>query len=310
MLWQVFASALISALLHASWNAAAKRREKPGDAVLGIVFASALLCLVAAGAVGPPPLVTWQWMLLAAPLNATSVTLMRGAYDWTEYGLAYPLARGIIPPLLAGVGWSPGETLTPVALIGMAVILIAFVLFAFKASGLGAKDVAGLVLALLAGITLAAGLLCDRNGARLASTLGAYGIDYALASGFLSGLLVTAIGQVQANWENLRASLKGNGAGRFVLHAAIVTLRFGEPIRILRGSPVFCLVGGLAQIASFAVALWAYARGPVGLVAALRETNVLFAGLLARFFVGEVVPNSQWIAIGLTTVGAVLMKMG
>jgi uncharacterized membrane protein len=310
MPWQVFIAALLSAFLHAAWNAAAKKRRTPSEAVLGIIFASVILCVPASVLIGPPPFVTWKWMLFALPLNAISVTLIRVAYDWTEYGLAYPLARGIIPPLLAAIGWYFGETLSSVALLGMTTVLVAFVLFALKARQLGAKDVAGLILALLAGVALAVGLFCDRNGARLTDIARTYGLDYAFMTGLFSGLLVTTVGQLQANWAALIATLQRGSIVQLARAAVAVGLRFDAPIQILKRDPMFCFVGGLAQIASFVIALWAYAKGPVAMVAALRETNVLFAGLLAWLYVCERITLYQWFAIGLTCLGAVLIKFG
>jgi drug/metabolite transporter (DMT)-like permease len=309
MLPRVFTAALLSAFLNAAWNAAAKNREKPSDAVLGIIFASTLLCAALLLVIGPPPFATWIWVLFAAPLNALSVTLMRVAYDWTEYGLAYPLARGIIPLVLIIIGWFLDETLSPMALSGMAIVVIAFVLFAIKAKRLGSRNATGLGLAALAGIALALGLFCDRNGARMTDINRTYGIDYAIMTGLLSGLLIAVIGQIQARRKELPAFQRGNTL-KFVFAALMVGVRFEEPMRIFKRDTLFCFLGGFVQIASFVIGLWAYAQGPLSLVAALRETNILFAGLLSWIYLRERIAAYQWFAIGLTALGAVLVKVG
>ena len=55
-------------------------------------------------------------------------------------------------------------------------------------------------------------------------------------------------------------------------------------------------VGGSASIGSYAIALWAMTRAPVASVAALRETSVLFASLLAgSVWVLRPWPPLQWL---------------
>ncbi|MFR3457755.1 MAG: EamA family transporter [Bilophila wadsworthia] len=63
--------------------------------------------------------------------------------------------------------------------------------------------------------------------------------------------------------------------------------------------PYFCnrwkhgLFGGLCSLGSYGVALWAMTKAPIAMVAALRETSVIFGMLLAVFFLGENFPRSN-----------------
>ena len=47
------------------------------------------------------------------------------------------------------------------------------------------------------------------------------------------------------------------------------------------------LLGTLASLGSYAIALWAMTRAPVAAVAALRETSVLFAAVLGTLLLKE-----------------------
>jgi drug/metabolite transporter (DMT)-like permease len=47
------------------------------------------------------------------------------------------------------------------------------------------------------------------------------------------------------------------------------------------------LVGGAMVMTSYGAALWAMTKAPIGAVAALRETSVLFAALIAAVVLGE-----------------------
>ena len=45
--------------------------------------------------------------------------------------------------------------------------------------------------------------------------------------------------------------------------------------------------GALASLGSYGIALWAMTQAPVAMVAALRETSVLFAVLMGAWFLKE-----------------------
>jgi uncharacterized membrane protein len=47
------------------------------------------------------------------------------------------------------------------------------------------------------------------------------------------------------------------------------------------------IIGGMASILAYAVVVWAMTHGALGIVAALRETSVVFAALIGWLFLGE-----------------------
>jgi uncharacterized membrane protein len=50
-------------------------------------------------------------------------------------------------------------------------------------------------------------------------------------------------------------------------------------------------------------------RAPIALVAALRETSVLFAALISRFFLGEALRPARMIAAGVILCGTLLLRL-
>ena len=314
MLWQTFFAALVSAFLHVGWNAAAKKRDEPGAAVLGVLFAASILSLLAWVAiilvVGPPPLAIWKWIVLAAPLAAAAYTALRAAYDQTEYALAYCLARGTIPPILAAFDVASGSNLHPVRFAGTGSILLGFMLFWFKAKQPGGKDVRGSALAVVSGTMLALSLYCDTQGMSVPGIDRTAGMEYAIATTFFSCLLGTIVGQIQAKRKELLSVRKVDGFSRFAKSLVTSAVKFDEPLRIVKCNTAFCFLAASAAIASFSIALLAYAQGPIWLVAALRETNVVFAGFVAVCYLHERITAQQWIGISLTSVGAIAIKIG
>jgi drug/metabolite transporter (DMT)-like permease len=69
------------------------------------------------------------------------------------------------------------------------------------------------------------------------------------------------------------------------------------------------LAGGACTLGSYAIALWAMTRAPVALVAALRETSVVFGAALGAFFLGERVTRRRAAAIVAVLGGLVAMRL-
>ena len=67
-------------------------------------------------------------------------------------------------------------------------------------------------------------------------------------------------------------------------------------------------LGGLCTVVSYGTALWAMVHAPIALVAALRETSVLFGTVFAALFLRERFGIERYVAAGLVTAGAMTMK--
>ena len=68
------------------------------------------------------------------------------------------------------------------------------------------------------------------------------------------------------------------------------------------------LAAGARSLGSYWIAIWAFTRAPVALVAALRRTSVLFGMLIAVFLLGERAGARRWGAAALVTCGTALMR--
>ena len=68
-------------------------------------------------------------------------------------------------------------------------------------------------------------------------------------------------------------------------------------------------MAGLATLACFGSALWALRLAPVGQVAALRETSILFALMFARFGLGERIGMAGLAGGSAIAAGAVLILL-
>jgi drug/metabolite transporter (DMT)-like permease len=69
------------------------------------------------------------------------------------------------------------------------------------------------------------------------------------------------------------------------------------------------LFGGALQLLSYGIAIWAMTLAPIALVAALRETSVLFGALLAVIFLKEPLRPARIIAATMIVCGLVLIRL-
>lgn len=69
------------------------------------------------------------------------------------------------------------------------------------------------------------------------------------------------------------------------------------------------LLGGGCSLASYSLVLWAMTHAPIALVAALRETSVVFAAIIAAGFLKERFTPMRYASIVTVTLGAIALKV-
>jgi len=255
----VVAAVLLGALLHASWNALVKSgNDKALDMalihVLGAGFAVPAVALI-----GWPAAVAWPFLLASITIHVGYYIALVGAYRHGELGLTYPIMRGAAPLLVA---------LASAPLIGEALSLQAWCA----------------VLAISAGV-IGVGI-SPRSGGTPAKAL-----RYALANAVIiavytvvDGLGVRAAGDPAAYIATL---FMFDGLPYFALVMWRRRAKQGATWAAMRQRWPIALLGAAASLGSYAIALWAMTRAPVALVAALRETSVLFAALIGGLWLKE-----------------------
>jgi drug/metabolite transporter (DMT)-like permease len=69
------------------------------------------------------------------------------------------------------------------------------------------------------------------------------------------------------------------------------------------------LAGGTCTVGSYGIALWAMTQAPVAMVAALRETSILFGAAFGAIFLGERFGAQRWVAVALMLAGVVVLRL-
>jgi drug/metabolite transporter (DMT)-like permease len=277
----VFLAVLGAAMLHAAWNAAIKGGADRFASVLALTLASGTLSALLLPFVPAPAPASWMWIAASALLHFANKMLLIRAYALADLSQVYPLARGTAPMVVALVSASLlGEPLTLLDFAAVAAIGCGVMLMSLRGGAdLGRMDHNALGWALATAAATAGYTIVDGIGARLAGT----------ASGYILWMFV-------------------GDAVLLTLYAAI-SRGIGASLPCLRSTWLMGLTAGAMSLGSYWVAVWAFTKAPIALVAALRETSVLFAMLIAVTLLGERATRWRWIAAASILGGVILMRV-
>lgn len=273
----IFGLVMLAALLHATWNAILKGGDnKPFTTV--IVSASAgLIAIIILPLLPVPARQSWPFIGASSVLQVGYFVLLARTYRVADMSRTYPLMRGAAPLLVALC--SAGllhEPLAGMSWIGIAVISAGiFSMAAIRSQGAATR---GIGLALVNALVIACYTLIDGAGVRLSDSPVAYTLWI-----YLLSCLPLVIWALHAQRPAFTAYLRRHwGIG---------------------------LAGGAGSLASYSLALWAMTHAPIALVAALRETSILFGVAISLAVLKEHPGTRRIAAAGIIAVGAMLLRL-
>jgi drug/metabolite transporter (DMT)-like permease len=274
----IFLAVLFAAFLHAGWNALIKFGGSRLTGMLILTMSQAAIALPVVLTNPLPARAVWPWLLASGAFHSAYKLFLSYAYQHGDLSRVYPIARGAAP------------------------LIVFVVTLAFLPDVLTWAE-GGAILLLGVGIlTMARGVVSDSENLRL--------VPFALGSAAATaGYSIV---------DGMGARVSGDAlfyvAWLFVFDVMIFT-----PICLmLRGRSVLVatnrdwLLGALAGAASYgayAIAVWAMTKAPIALVAALRETSILFAVFFGWLFFSEKINRTKLAAAGMVLAGLVLSRV-
>jgi drug/metabolite transporter (DMT)-like permease len=272
----IFAVVLAAALLHAIWNALVKAAA---DKLFGAILITSGAAAIAAALLPflkAPHAASVPFALASAVLQVSYYLLLARAYELSDMSQAYPVMRGTAPLLVAAFTalWVK-EPLSAIAWAGIVAICCGILAIAL---GTGFRIWAGLHFALLNAFIIAAYTVVDGIGVRRSGAPGAYTMLVFLFTG-APLMLWAMVVKRSAFLSNLRRHWR------------------------------LSLVGGLGTTVSYGLALWAMTKAPVAVVAALRETSIVFGTLIAWLVLKERIGRRRIIAAFVVAGGAVIIRL-
>lgn len=271
---------LIAAFCHASWNAIIRLR---GDKLVSMTQ-----LVIAAGVIAFPglfffpilPAQAWPYVIVSAIVHVGYNTCLALAYHHGELTKVYPLVRGSAP---------------------LTTLVVSLV---FLNEAVDASEVVGIVV-VAAGIMA---LTLDRGWRVLIAS--PHALFYAAAT----SLCITAY----TLSDGLGARLADNA------HQYVVWLFFLDMlptlavVLLIRRRAFFAaigenwlsgLAGGALSLVAYWIVIWAFTVAPIPIVAALRETSILFALLIGMLWLGEKVTPIRGASILLVLCGLAVMRL-
>jgi drug/metabolite transporter (DMT)-like permease len=273
----VFAALLFAAFLHAAWNALVRHDLDRRAAATAMAVGGGIVGALLLPFLPPMALAAVPYAIATSLIHVGYFALVARAYAATELSVAYPVMRGLAPLIVTGLAATFVETPPPAVVLGIAIVTAGIVSLGIERLRAG---VFGLVPAIANAFVIALYTLIDGLGARVSGAPVTY----------VAWILVGA-GIATVVWQIVREG-----------HAKVLpSLRSRLPIGI---------AGGAMSYAAYAIALWAMTFNPIGAVAAVRESSVLFAAAIGAVALHERFGWARWLSAILVVAGLVLVKFG
>jgi drug/metabolite transporter (DMT)-like permease len=276
-LW-VMLAVLGAAFLHALWNSLLK----VGTSRMGaMVILSIGEIPIGLAVVMARPALEWSvapWVIAAGCAHFFYKLFLTYAYERGDLSRVYPIARGSAPLMVGLV--SPfflPDVITPVEFAGIAVLGLGILLMAQGVFANG-ENRRLIPYALGSACATATYTLIDGQGARVSGDAVAYIAWVFVVDGvfFAGGMLA---------WKGLAVlprQRKAWGVG---------------------------MIAAAASFGAYAVSVWAMTIAPIAVVAALRETSILFAVMIGWLVLGEKMTRGKALAAVVIVGGVMLTRL-
>lgn len=265
--------------MHAAWNALIKERGDRFFSISTLGVAQGLISLAIVPFVGFPEKAVWGWIAASAALHTGYKLFLIRAYTAGDLGQIYPLARGSAPLLSSLIALVfLHETLGPFLWAGVVILCAGIALMSFKGGAVGALDAKAVFWALGTSLFITGYTIIDAVGARSAISAATYVVWMFVFDGLAIALVYAGV-------------------------------RRGRVIAVARELPIGILTATLS-LGAYWLIIWAMTKAPIGAVAALRESSILFALGISAVFLKERASPWRVGSAAMILAGVALMRIG
>lgn len=277
---EIFIAILAAAAMNAAWNTAVKVGGDQLTVMAITTLIGSLVSLPAIAFIKMPDTGSWMLLGLSIVIHTVYHLVLPLAYRAGDLGQVYPMARGAAPLFVTlAAALLLSEIPHPLGIVGVACISCGVLALAVRRRTDPQGASRGVRYALLTGALIAAYTVVDAMGARLAGSVLGFAVILTVGDGIATALVVLA-------WK---------GANAFRVDTRTLGL---------------CTFAGAMQVGAYWIAVWALSQAPMGAVSALRESSVLFIGLISKFILNERFGKQRAISSLLIFVGIVSVRIG
>jgi drug/metabolite transporter (DMT)-like permease len=264
------ALALIAAFVHALWNVLLARARDIESATAVALITAELVFAPVAVFTWDAHRAVWPFLLVTGLLQLAYFALLANAYRLVPLSVVYPVARGGAPVLVLIVGALVLGRASSWSQVAAVVLVVSGILLV---RGLREADPRGIAFGLAIASCIAAYTLVDKSGVRHAEPVTYLELSMILPT-------VAYVGAV--------VRVKGAGAVRSAAGPASI-------------------LAGICTFAAYALVLAALQRASAASVAAVRETSVVIAALLAAAVLKEELSLARLAGAVLVASGVALL---
>lgn len=263
---------LFAALVHAGWNSWLKITGDRLAALATISIGWTAVGGFAAVALGAPEPAVWPYLGASTIVHTLYAMALIRSYRDGDLSVVYPVARGVGPLVFALVSSAfLGEALGTIGALGVVLIVAGVLWLGFPRATLGYASV---LFSVATGILIASYTLLDGLGGRVALSPHQF-----------------------AAWLFLLTALP-----LLIIAPAVHRARIVSMVRPMLSKGIAV---GILSATAYWIVIWAMSQAHLGLVAALRETSVVFAAAIGAFALRECV---RWYGIVLVFLGVAATK--
>lgn len=273
----VLVAVIAAAFMHATWNALIKLGTSKLTSMLILTVVQGGFGLIIALTRPMPDPHVWLWLLASGVFHSAYKLFLAYAYEQGDLSRVYPIARGTAP---------------------MVVLVISAL---FLADKIADWEYVGIIILGLGISLMARGVFSSGESRKL--------LPFALGSAMATAgySIVDGLGAREA----------GDAVAYVGWLFALDAVFFTPCCLALRGRSVLqanrkaWIMGSIAAVFSYgayAIAVWAMTVAPIALVAALRETSILFAVLIGAVAFGEKMNQQKGIAAALIVAGVIVTR--
>jgi drug/metabolite transporter (DMT)-like permease len=262
--------------MHASWNVLVKLTL---DRFSAVVLLQTVLGIFGAGLLlvyGLPPPAVYPYAIASGVVHTFYLVFLAKAYEAGDFSVAYPVLRGTAPLFtLGGSLLFVGDAVSAQGLAGVVVVILGLLALAF---GKGRSQSKALGYALITAALISAYTLLDGLGSRVSGNPS----QYAGLAFFIFGSAIFVTGIVFRGPQMVGTLLPHWKAG---------------------------VLGGCVSAVAYWIIIWCMSQAPIAMVAALRETSVLFGLAMSSYFLGEKLTPLRILGCVLIVAGAATLRL-
>ena len=277
MEFHVFVAVLFAAVLHAGWNAVIRRGGDRFQGMLLLTATQGVMAIAMAALVPLPNGIVWVWVLGSGLVHTMYKLFLAAAYQHGDLSRVYPIARGAAPMIVVIVGFYVlADTIETKEYVGIGLIGVGVMMMARGVFSSG-ESRRLLPLALGSAVCTAGYSILDGLGARVA-------MDATMFTAWLfifDAMFFSMYSLISRGTVVFKASPRAWSIGAFA---------------------------GVLSLATYWIAVWAMTVAPIALVAAVRETSVLFAVIIGIVVLKEKASVGKVLAALVIVIGIVIIR--